>query len=876
MVAELTFLGWVRPPGHELASATAIAGRLAASFDLTVVDQDHPVDKRTRKVAYDLVGPRDVSGLAAGAVVRTYPSSGAGAVEADKAVYAELAEPDLPWRYTLDRPRDKALKPWIVLVVGTAEEIEMTGSVVRLQPSALDAHPLSGSARFVHAELDPSGRTVARILSPRVLVPDRDHVAVVVPAFAADGGPAWPTPATGAVELPAYYSWTFHTKPGGDFAAIARRLRLAPAGPDLGTAKVAYGPIPAADPLAVGGALVARAVTTPDPLPSPLRTDLRLLTTSLGTATRPVLGLPDLGRSWAGDGTAPAAPGWRDALLSDFRSRSVAGLGQRIGIQHQDLLAQQAGRIAGAYEEVSDRLRRLSAGLLASRSLWARRVPSDPTQRLAVLGPALRDVLTSGGPVAAAMEHPQRALERSLFSSAAQRALRPTAAVAVRSATRAPVDTGLGATLAQAAAAPPRPTRSIEADLHTDAFAEATHRTSLDDLALRKAPATTRLQTATRQLASKLDRGSLDADTSRFVDAKLKGVVAAMADGRPVPILPLLGLLDSGQRLTRDRARVLGSALDAPPDATDLAEVAQLVTKRARDPVATAFDLAAAGDAITPAFDPTLPKPSIADRALSDVLDDGQVLDVAPGGPVELAPDLPVAAWRFLKDDEPEWLLPGYGELGSDTVVGLTTNPAFADAFLVGLNAQLVAELRFRNYPLIPGWTPVRTFWDRANPSSGDSDDDIVGIDTWSTLSPFGDPSHQTPSASSEDLVLLFNTSLFREYPGTVVSLVPVARTASGAPDWDTPQQPFDQRRFSSFFGSLGPDRVFFGFDVDPALGVEHWVVLEETVNGRRFVNAGVTPAASARNGADLARLTVSPPRRVMIRGDLLLAGLAS
>ena len=42
--------------------------------------------------------------------------------------------------------------------------------------------------------------------------------------------------------------------------------------------------------------------------------------------------------------------------------------------------------------------------------------------------------------------------------------------------------------------------------------------------------------------------------------------------------------------------------------------------------------------------------------------------------------------------------------------------------------AQIVAELRFRNYPLIPGWTPVRTFWNRANAASGAVEDDIVEI----------------------------------------------------------------------------------------------------------------------------------------------------
>ena len=104
---SLIFLGWVRPPGHELASGPGVTpGRLSASVSLTLSDVDHPADARTRHVAYDLIGPADVTGLRPGAVVRTYPSSGALAVEADKAVYAELAAADLPWRYTLDRPRE--------------------------------------------------------------------------------------------------------------------------------------------------------------------------------------------------------------------------------------------------------------------------------------------------------------------------------------------------------------------------------------------------------------------------------------------------------------------------------------------------------------------------------------------------------------------------------------------------------------------------------------------------------------------------------------------------------------------------------------------------------------------------------------------------
>jgi hypothetical protein len=259
------------------------------------------------------------------------------------------------------------------------------------------------------------------------------------------------------------------------------------------------------------------------------------------------------------------------------------------------------------------------------------------------------------------------------------------------------------------------------------------------------------------------------------------------------------------------------------------------------------------------------------ERVLAGITDTAGVLEVEPTTPVELTPDLNLAAWTFLRDHAPEWLLPGADTLDEDSVIGLTTNPAFVDAFLLGLNAQIVGELRFRNFPLIPGWTPVRTFWDRANPATGDVDDDIVDIGTWPADSGFGSEAHQAPAASSADLVLLFNSPLFREYPGTLVYLVPALVDAQGALDW-TRSPDFGAPQFPAFQGRIGSDRTFFGFDLDPALGVTRWVVLEETVNGRRFFNAA-TVASNADNGADLAKRTVSSPRRVLIRGDVLLGG---
>lgn len=868
-MTALTFFGWWQPAGAAaVASGNLTAGRLSAALQLTASDADHPSDSATRTIVYDLFGPGDVTGLAPAAVLHTYPSPGAANVEIDKAVYAELAAADLPWRHTVALPQGKALRPWILLLVGTTDELEVSGQTVSLQPSVLDAHPQAESARGAHAEQDSNGRVVARLISSRALAPDRDHVAAIVPAFDADGAPAWVSPAGATIELPVYYHWAFHTRAGGDFATLARKLTLRQAD-DLGSSDVEYAPRPAADATPVGGALVSRTTPPPGPLPQDVADDLAAVTEPLGDAAHPVLGLPDYGGPWPAPPPAPPPPGWRDELHADFRIRAVAGLGAQAGIVNQELLAREAGRIAGAYEEVADRLRRLALGLLTSGSLWKRRVSTDSVRRLGVLGPALRDVLTPDGPVTAVIEHPDRALERSLFSSAAQRALR-------RRSGGNGAAPDVGEALRLAAAAPPRKVRSDPGSIHVDAFAEAANVPALDDALVKKAPATKAIATAAKRLSAAFDRGNLDPDTVTFLNTRLKAVTDAFTANRPVPILPLLSLVDTpGARPSRERLRVLGAALSAEPDSDDLAALGMLIGRAPPQPVATAFDLDGAETQIAAEFDPTVTRPSIVDRVLSGIADTAGAVEADPTVPVELTPELPLPAWQFLRDEAPEWLLPGTGTIDPDSVIALKTNPAFVDAFLLGLNAQIVGELRFRNYPLIPGWTPVRTFWNRANAASGAVEDDIEEIADWPADTPFGAPPHQTPAAASADLVVLFNTPLFREYPGTLVYLVPALRDAQGHLDWSK-RPSFDDRQFPSFQGRISSEQTFFGFELDPELGTERWVVLEETVNGRRFFNARTKAAAvnAAHNGADLAVGTISPPRRVLIRGDVLLGGL--
>src|SRR3954447_14691343 len=161
-MSNVSFFGWGQPPGAAAVSSTTLDdGRLSAALQLTASDLDRPSDAETRTAVYDPPGPRDAAGLAARAGAHSYPSPGAQNVELNKAVYAELAAPDLPWRHTVVLPQGKALRPWIDLLVAAADESSVAGDWVPGEPSVLDAHPLADSARGAHVEQEQDGRPIA-------------------------------------------------------------------------------------------------------------------------------------------------------------------------------------------------------------------------------------------------------------------------------------------------------------------------------------------------------------------------------------------------------------------------------------------------------------------------------------------------------------------------------------------------------------------------------------------------------------------------------------------------------------------------------------------------------------------------------------------
>jgi hypothetical protein len=891
VVTQLNFRGWRRPAVSALI--VDVAGgrprvRVPVQLRGTFAGEEHT---RAEEVPLEvaLAGPGDVVGLLPGTVTRRYPHPGVVDAETTKCPYVELADPDLPWRYTPQAgpgPRNRRLRPWLVLVVGEPDEVEVTGNSVTLAPTVLRDHPLADSHRWAHVQEAPGTPTLARVLSTRKLERLTGYVAALVPAYTVGRGQladAWSAQADAPVTLPVFAHWRFRTGDGGDFRTLAASLEPGAASTSTGVAPMTYPRVPGAPLFGVRGALAPvrdggpppppdDGEPPPDvdgPVPQAVAEDLRRLRSpATDSAGRPFIGLPRYGAEWTPD---LDESGWYGDLNLDPRHRGVAGIGLRLGVELQEKLVADAVRQAGALDGAGRHVRDLDLGLAAGGSLWRRRLPADPGRRLWTFGPALRRVMTAAGPVDALATTDDRPLPVGWFSTATRRALRsgpPRTALAASGAadpvrlhraanrpappvpfaeTNLPAFAGLGAAdFDEVRAQVVGEQRSLSDDLLDDI---------LQRLPMDRFPENLRrgLEGVHDQLAGR-PRGQRP-----WVRATQ--VLAALADGIDDPEFdpdaaggPLADLADDFDGLLDDDATIralladLGDAEELPPPS------------RPVDVTGLAADLVAA-------LDPTRAGAPVRRRVLDRItgLDPDE-----PLAPPEACIVLDLPVWRELARFAPDWLLPGVGQLDEDVVIAMETNPVFVDALMVGLNTRAVEELRWRNIRLAAGCTPLRTFWTRAA-ADGDGSrvGDIIGVRDWAATSPLGDPQHRPPGADGADLALVVRSRLFQRYPDTLFYLVSARH--GGTVDFDQPPAPGAPRAFPAFQGRIGPDATFFGFPgLDGEDITEMWAVLEEPPSGFSFRNDG-SAVRNARDGAQFADQAFDDPVRVLIKGDTLL-----
>jgi hypothetical protein len=878
----LTFHSWVRPSLSSLITAQA-GGRAqaATSITLTEAGQDGaPGRTQTQSVAFLVAGPADVVALQPGAIVRRYPAPGVLDHESDRCPYVELADPTLPWRYTpAPTPTDAKLHPWLVLLVGLeGTELTLDGAKVKIDVSAQqDPQSVGAPAsayRFAHVQ-DGSGQRTTRLLSARPLDAGTDYLAVVVPAYDAAGSPSWTGAA--AVTVPVYDFWRFRTAvPAGSFEDLAARLEPGDAPSTTGRAVLHYPRLQGAPDLEVFGALVGRTKDgiVEDPLPTNVKADMAALRLpARDPQGRPIVSLPRYGDAWST--TAPDQSIWGSALNGDPRHRGIAGLGLAVGIDKQENLVADVMANLGALHEARQRIRHLTLGLAASRSLWQRRMPTEPMDRLWVLGPSTSRLVTPDGTVNALATADDRTMPRGAFSAAARRILRAgPPRTALSTVKLAPADV-VGSINRE----PPPIPGGI------DGFALDKDALRIFDVLRKEAVETGRINTQpllTTAIAMINSTAPALRDLTERIVRKMQEL---SQEGRPVPWGPVLAMVASadsavvGQSrdqsntiaaLTRGMTRVFTTFPGATADDANLTDMlAALDPLEPDDPTLQPVDLGSLAAAVETAIDPSTNQPPAAARVLATIA--GAVDPEQPLAPPEPCLGLDRPAWADLGDEFGEWLLPGIAQLPENSVIGLESDPIFVDAYLVGLNTQLLGELRWRNIPVATGCTLIRRFWDRADTSTGERADDIVGVASWTEASALGDPTHRAQGATGRELVIAVRGDLLLRYPTTLVYLQSAVPAGATAPNFDIDPDDVAVRVFPGFRGRIGADVSFFGFPAFDATALaDHWLVFEEPPAGYRFANDVSTTATT---GHEWAVAALAQPVRVLIRGDSLDIG---
>ena len=179
-----------------------------------------------------------------------------------------------------------------------------------------------------------------------------------------------------------------------------------------------------------------------------------------------------------------------------------------------------------------------------------------------------------------------------------------------------------------------------------------------------------------------------------------------------------------------------------------------------------------------------------------------------------------------------DYLVPGVGSMPNNIVSLLEINPAYIEAFLVGLNHEMSRELRWREYPADLRQTWFQRFFDTVDPPGSV---DVRPIDAWDVEAPLGE---EYGGGKLPGLVLLIRADLIRKFPDVRVYAVPAIIDADGerVPDTEgTIATP-------TFVGTLGRGINFYGFDtlteeVARGDGPGHgwFFVLEEEPRAMRF-----------------------------------------
>jgi hypothetical protein len=844
--AALRFLPWARQ-----GAAAQIADDAALKVHLTVNGADVPMPMR-------LLGPGAVTGIDPKQVIRMEPRPGTADFTPYNFPAIEFDRPDFPWLFTPAKSDgNDRIRPWLCLVVirkqpGVSVLFNQAASlpILEIKDPATPGNELPDleeSWAWAHAQV--AGKSVtsspeeglanaalnlSRLICPRKLEPDTDYVACVVPAFESgrkaglglpdeasdDLKPAWFSRELAPAEilLPVYHHWEFRAGPPMDFESLVRLLKARPLPEKAGKRDAWIGNAGSGLPqiglegegaiLSLEGALRPLDSQPSDWPPAPrsaFQTKLRDVVNSPADAldqgaTDPVVAPPIYGRWHAGKSRVELSggqPPWLHELNLDPRHRAAAGLGAEAIRRDQESLMAAAWEQVGEIEQANQLLRRAQTARSVALSLHGRHFKKMPeTTLLQVTTPAharLRAIpLPDGEGISTLTLRGQIARSTTAASPVAKRkVVRPRGGI-IRQ-----VERGRPDAIFVSALPPPRAMVTVEA---------------LSDAVFAGQPD---VRAKVRSLGARPESIDPVSPAPGFV-----WVFTVQAEGGPL----LHGHWE------RRRA---GEPPGHRPTFLNFRAAATAHEARIPRPGIIALDarvnLGSLAGSILAQLNPAITIPARIKSRIQLTATSASALTATedPLAPIMAAPEFPRPMYEALRDISPDFLLPGLEQVPPNTATVLQTNPAFVEAFLVGLSTEMARELLWREFPTDQRGTYFRQFWAAVNPADSRQ---IKAIHEW--LNALGE--NPEPGQHQASLVLLIRGELLRRYPDTVIYARKAVMSGSR-------RVPGPVEKYPLFRGSLDPDVTFVGFDLSgaDALGNDSdpgwFFVLQEQPTAPRF-----------------------------------------
>lgn len=809
--------------------------------------------------AVKLYGPGDILGISPNSVLRTSPLDWITNFEYNFIPYIEFYDEDFPWRYTPFKSSGgsnnlKKLTPWLALVVLKEDEFEKVTKHDGTAPSFItkktgseifqDSSQLSAWAH-VHVNdnldqanitttienLDDSLRTdpnkaVSRILCPRKLEKDTGYTAFLIPSFehgrrvgldqnidaptVCDAGEmAFSSGTPIGHEFPIYHEWFFKTSNTGDFESLVEDISPVHLDADsLGTRLIDIQNPGDLDFLSVSIALdpptqaLGGAIRTLDFIPSADTswdvtddingTYIEKLRQKLNTpydaqknepTGDPVISAPLYGRWHAmkdrliGDPrhdetTDVLTNDWFTTVNTDPRFRVFASAGAEAVKKNQEYFMDICWKQVDKIIEANKKLKQLKLAQQASKSIYTRSILTQSDEGTIVLTNTVHDRVNTG--------------TQTVYADAKE--------------------------------------SKIPNSVLTGTFRKLTRENGF--------------------FASNLNNATLNFSTSDIV-ADFNNAVVQVAPPYTAPTgfnalsFTVSNTFNQGYLMSQPRrnnfyltvasSTFYNSGIGSAPtvaahnfQAASFNVVNSLTATYPAVSVGTTLDMANVAYDITFALNPDLTILNIAKDTLSFLDVSGIPLILANLNEIMATPKIELPMAKYLYEVSPDLLIPGVNSIPQNSVSALGIDQRYIEAFMVGLNHEMMRELLWREYPTDQRGTVFSRFWgslEKQNLTFAEAAKarSITNINTWAGNAlgnnfPIGgfNPNNST--------ILVVRGELLKKYPKTFI----YAQKALFKKDAQNNDLPEENRSLSTVqddikkpvFITQFADIAFIGFDL--------------------------------------------------------------